>query len=357
MNKPRYLIFGNAESVHLLKWACELVKYFEVIIVSPLGVHEQIRNLVPENNIYALNLKLNPEGGNVKMLTKFFLFKRIIKKIQPDIVNAHYITSHGYIAALIRRYFGGKFILIQSAWGSDVLVTPWRNSLYRCITRFSLNNADLATSDSKYMSSVIAKLSPTKCLTFPFGLDKMPEVSFEEKDPDLCFSNRALTENYNIEKVIYAFAVMAMKNDNARLIISNDGPKRQELIDLTKNIGMQDRIEFRGFLAAKDQNEIYKKATYYFSLPTSDSTSVSLLEAMAYGCVPILSDLPANCEWVQNKKNGTIFTSKEEYLSDLPDRKVAFEENRNIISQRAIFGENIKTLVDLLNANYLKKEK
>ena len=357
MNKPRYILFGNAESVHLLKWAKELSRYFELFIISPIGVHEQMKNVVPESNIYALNLKINPEGGNFKLLTKIFRFKKIIKKIKPDIVNAHYLTSHGFIAALIRKYFGGKFILIQSAWGSDVLVTPKRNSLYRCITRFTLNNATLATSDSNYMSSVMAVFSFTKCLTFPFGLDAMPEASFEEKDPDLFFSNRALTENYHIEKIIYAFAVIAMKNINAKLIISNDGPKRKELTDLVKNIGMQDRVEFKGFLAAKDQNEIYKKATYYFSLPASDSTSVSLLEAMAYGCVPILSDLPANREWIQNKKNGTIYTSKEGFFSDLPDTKIAFEENRKIISQRAIFSENIKTLVDLLYANYLKKEK
>jgi len=348
MNKPRYLLFGNAESVHMLKWAKELVKYFDVFIISSLGVHQDILKIIPESNIITLNFKINPEGGNIALLKKLFLFKRLIKKINPEIVNAHYITSHGFIAALIRGLFGVKYVLVQSAWGTDILVTPNRSFLYKFITKYSLNKANVITSDSNYMSDVINKLSKTKCITFPFGLDKLPESTFEEKDINLCFSNRALTENYNINNVIYAFASMAIKNEKLRLIIANDGPQLNELKEIAKNIGLSDRIEFIGFLSASEQNKIYKKSTYYFSLPTSDSTSVSLLEAMAFGCIPILSDLPANREWVVNGKNGVIFTSKEDFLNHIPEKLKAFNENRSIISKRAIFSDSILNLVDVI---------
>jgi glycosyltransferase involved in cell wall biosynthesis len=352
MNKPKYLLFGNAESVHMLKWAKELVKHFDVYILSPLGVHSDILKIIPESNIVTLNLKLNPDGGNVALLKKLFLFKRLIKQINPAVVNAHYITSHGFIAALIRSIFGVKFTLVQSAWGTDILVTPNRSFLYKLITKYSLNKANVVTSDSEYMSDVILKLSKTKCITFPFGLDYLPEAKIEDKDINLCFSNRALTENYNIDNVIYAFAAMAFKNENLKLIIANDGSMRNELIEITKNIGLSDRIEFKGFLSASQQNEIYKRSTYYFSLPTSDSTSVSLLEAMAYGCIPILSDLPANREWVVNGKNGVIFTTKEDFLNHIPEKLAAFNENRKIISKRAIFSDSILNYVNNLKQSF-----
>ena len=41
----------------------------------------------------------------------------------------------------------------------------------------------------------------------------------------------------------------------------------------------------------------------------SDSVSVSLLEAMAHGCIPLLSDLPANREWVGDGDNGLVIAS------------------------------------------------
>lgn len=351
MNKPRYLLFGNAESVHILKWAKELVKHFDVFIISSLGVHSEILKIIPETNIVTLNLKIHPDGGNVVLLKNIFFLKRLIKKINPAIVNAHYITSHGFIAALIRS-LGLKYILIQSAWGTDILVTPGRSFIHKFITKYSLNKANVVTSDSEYMSDVIKKFSKTKCITFPFGLECLPDAKIEDKDLNLCFSNRALTENYNIDNVIYAFAAMAFKNENLKLIIANEGAKRDELIEITKNIGLSDRIEFKGFLSSSQQNEMYKKSTYYFSLPTSDSTSVSLLEAMAYGCIPILSDLPANREWVVNGKNGVIFTNKEDFINHIPEKQTAFNENRNIISKRAIFSDSILNLVNNIKQSF-----
>jgi hypothetical protein len=50
---------------------------------------------------------------------------------------------------------------------------------------------------------------------------------------------------------------------------------------------------------------------WYLSLPASDSVSVSVLEAMGHGCIPILSDLPANRELVDDGRNGLILAEGE----------------------------------------------
>jgi len=38
-----------------------------------------------------------------------------------------------------------------------------------------------------------------------------------------------------------------------------------------------------------------------------DGSSVSLLEAMACGLPSIVSDIPANQEWIQDERNGWVF--------------------------------------------------
>ena len=43
--------------------------------------------------------------------------------------------------------------------------------------------------------------------------------------------------------------------------------------------------------------------------------AVSVLEAMAHGCIPLLSDLPANRELVQDRQNGWIVP--QEWGADL----------------------------------------
>ena len=46
--------------------------------------------------------------------------------------------------------------------------------------------------------------------------------------------------------------------------------------------------------------ELYRRATVAVSVPSSDGMPQSVLEAMACGAVPVLSDLPSLREWVSD---------------------------------------------------------
>ena len=348
----KYLIIGNAQSVHLVKWVRELVNYFEVYIISSTSTHDDIKAIIPQKNIFNLNLPVREEGGNAGILKKIFIVKSIIKKTDPDFVNPHYITSHGFLTALIKKTSGLKFKLIQSAWGSDILVTPFKNKLYYKITQFSLNSADLATSDSEYMTKVINDISPVSVSTFIFGIDKLPETDIAGKNENLFYSNRILSENYNIDEVIRFFKKVSDENPDAELIISNEGPMRDELVNLTKELKLEKRISFKGFISLDEQVSFYRKAQFYISIPTSDSTSVSLIEAMAYGCIPVVSDIPANREWISANKNGVLYNPEigiKQLQKVLEKREEIFKENRRIVSERAIFPKSIKEYVETIN--------
>jgi glycosyltransferase involved in cell wall biosynthesis len=99
-----------------------------------------------------------------------------------------------------------------------------------------------------------------------------------------------------------------------------------------------DDIIFKGWLNAEENRSCYSKASVFVSVPDSDATSVSLLEAMSFGCIPVLSNLPANLEWVLDGINGSIVKDLEsDFIS--PVFNLDFEKvirmNREIISERA----------------------
>ncbi len=348
----KYIIIGNAQSVHLVKWVKELVKYFDIYVISSTTTHNDIVAIVPERNIFNLDIPVKEEGGNTGLLKKVFTVRRIIKKIKPDFVNPHYITSHGLLAAIIKKTTNLQFKLIQSAWGTDILVTPFKNSLYYTVTKFCLNAADLATSDSDYMTKVINKISPVKTSTFIFGLDRIPDVLNQDKDKNFYYSNRILSENYNIEDVIRFFSKISNNNKDARLAISNDGPLKAELERLVEKLKIEDKVSFKGFISLEEQVLLYKKAQFYISVPTSDSTSVSLIEALVYGCIPIVSDIPANREWIIDGRNGIFYKPSLTYKSVnsiLNNKEIVFKENRKIVEEKAIFPKSIAEYVDTIN--------
>ena len=128
--------------------------------------------------------------------------------------------------------------------------------------------------------------------------------------------------NYNIDLVIKIFASLYRDGYVEKLYIAHDGSERKNLQKLVKDLGLSSAVEFLGFMSLQNQKEYYKKCGLYISVPTSDSTSVSLLEAMAYGCVPIVSNIPANSEWVTDMKNGLIINN----LNDINIEGFYFEE-------------------------------
>ncbi len=347
----RYIIIGNAQSTHIVKWIRELVKYFDVYVISSTTTHKDIREIIRDSNVFDLKIPVKEEGGNVSLLKKFFVVKKIIIKINPHFVNPHYITSHGFLAAIIKKLTGLKFKLIQSAWGSDILVTPFKNPFYYNITRFCLNSADLTTSDSEYMTKIIKKMSKVKVSTFIFGIDKLPDIDIAIKDENLFYSNRMLSPNYNIDDVINFFKKIADENPKAKLIISHDGSKRSELENLVKRLKLTGKVSFKGFISLGDQKLFYSRSAIYISIPTSDSTSVSLIEAMAYGCIPMVSNIPANREWIDDGNNGIFYNpgiSYEDIQRMLAKKKFVFDKNRKIVSERAIFPKSFKEYVETI---------
>lgn len=349
----KYLIFGNAESVHILKWVKELVKYFEVFIISSKGVHPEISKRIQMDHLYKLDLSIGTTGSNYQILKKYFKIKKLLKTIKPDFVNPHYITSHGFLVALIKKFNKYPFRLIQTTWGTDILVTPFKNKVYYFLTKFCLDKANLITSDSEYMTGIINKISPTETMTFSFGLDELPDISLEDKKENLFYSNRMLTENYNIKGVIDFFNLIVQSNHHAKLVISHDGEQRNYLENYSRKLGLENIITFVGFISLEEQIRLYREAQFYLSLPQSDSTSVSLIEAMAYGCIPVLSDIPANHEWIKDGINGIIYHSQDFDVDRLLELKSNKENiarmNRKIVEERGIFPVSIRHFVEKIN--------
>ncbi len=335
--KNKYLVLADGKSPHTLKWVKELYSYFELSLITLNGYNEHLLQYIDKEQIYVLNESVKTAGGNFKLLLKYFEIKKIIDTIQPKYINAHYISSYGILASLAKN---SSFKLILSAWGTDILVTPFENMIKRKVAVFALRRADLVTSDSYFMSDKIKELVKTSnVLTFPFGLESVDLTTEYKKDETLIFSNRALTKNYNIDRVLEWFATL---DSDMRLIVANEGEMKDSLKEFVAGKDLEERVEFVGFLNKEEQDAVYKRAQYYISIPDSDSTAVSLLEAMSFGCYPVVSNLPANREWILDGCNGSFFRD------DLKLSKVDADVdrvNREQISKRAVFSKSIKEYV------------
>ncbi len=335
----KYLILGDGRSPHILKWVKELVLYFDVYLISLNGVADEILEYINKDNVFILNEHTSATGGNHKLIFKLLQIRKRIKQIEPDYINAHYLSSYGFLGALSKSSVK-SVTFIQSTWGSDVLLEPFSNFIRKYIAKFALQKADFVTSDSWYMADIVHQFVGEKeTIVFPFGFDRIGESKMEKEK--LVFSNRALKDFYNIRDIIEWFEKHA---DGYRLIIANEGKEKNNLEILVKQLDLSTRVLFVGYLLEEEQKLYYQKAKYYISIPDSDSTSVSLLEAMQYGAIPIVSNILANREWVLDGVNGIYFDSNKK-LDEIKVEEDFAKINQNILKNKALFPKSIKDFV------------
>lgn len=345
----RIVLLGDGESPHMLKWARALAPRCELWMASTRGFGPGLDDVLPASRRLALNTRPAFEGGNVSVLRSLPRLGAWLRHVDADWIHAHYLTSHGTLAWLARRIWRLRARLVGTAWGSDVLLAPQRHAALRWLTARVLRDCALCTSDSAHMAERMQELGAGEVMVLPFGLDSLPEA-VREKDPWLFFANRTLEPLYAPQRVLEMFGVVAERYPLARLVVANDGSLRLELERHAAAAPFGQRVRFVGRLPPEPQASWYDRAQWYVSLPRSDAVSVSVLEAMAHGCVPLLSDLPANRELVRDGDNGLIIRDGD---SDWPARMDALvarlqdiaSSNRAWIARHAYFPEAVDRLL------------
>ena len=133
------------------------------------------------------------------------------------------------------------------------------------------------------------------------------------KNEYILFLGRLVPEK-GIQYLIEAFSKV---NTKKKLVIagcSSDTDKYTR--KLIKMAAADDRILFTGFVQRPILDELYSNA-YLYTLPTDlEGMSLSLLEAMSYGCCCLVSDIPECTEVVEDK--AVLFRKGD--ISDLRDK-------------------------------------
>lgn len=350
----RLVLIGDGESPHLLKWAHALIPQVELWAASSRGFTPEFKAVLPAERRLALQTDPDHGGGNVGLLKKLPALGNWLARIDADWINAHYLTSHGTLAWAAKRGWRLRARIAGSAWGSDILVTPQQSWAYRWLTQRVLRACTVCTSDSQHMTARMRELGAGEVMTFPFGLESLPKQG-ARKEPWLFFANRGLEPIYRPDRVIAAFAAVAARQPEARLVVANDGSLKGALRQQVRSLGLDARIAFVGRLDAKTQAGHYARARWYLSLPESDSVAVSVLEAMAHECVPILSDLPANHELIDGRR-GVILPEAgiaclPVMLRDLTSAKaaeLAGAANRAWVAQHGLFAPAVQGFLSRL---------
>jgi glycosyltransferase involved in cell wall biosynthesis len=106
-----------------------------------------------------------------------------------------------------------------------------------------------------------------------------------------------------------------------QLALIGDGPKRSELEQLARELGIESAINFVGAVGREDVHEHYRTADA-FCLPSfAEGVPIVLMEAMATELPVVASDVMGVRELVENERNGLLVRpGRSDLLADALER-------------------------------------
>lgn len=243
---------------------------------------------------------------------------RILRNIKPDFVHLH--AQHYYSPAIILP--GIPFIL--TSWGTEVLTLPNENILIKILAKTATAKASKVTVDANCLRDIWARMGvpKSKLEVIPFGVDLKifnPQVDGSEirerlqiqNNDIVLISTRALyNHHYNVECFVKAIPLILKAYSNAKFIIKGSGPLEGYLRNLARKLDISEYVRFVGIVPHAEMAKYLAVADIYISTCFVDTTSVSLLEAMACGLAPIVTDTAGNRDWITNGENGLLFPPK-----------------------------------------------
>ena len=183
----------------------------------------------------------------------------------------------------------------------------------------------------------------------PWGVDRERFAPAAVRTRGLLLSTRMHEDVYDISAILRGAATVLARRPEAFLAIAGDGSLRPALEREARALLPAGRYEFLGRLSPAELSAWLGRADVYVSASLSDSTSVSLLEAMAAGALPVVTDIEGNREWVAEGDGARMFVagdadgiarSLESALADEAWAARARARNAAVIAERGDWHRN-----------------
>ncbi len=291
-------------------------------------------------------------------ITGFFLAMYAAVRHKCDLIHAHWAIPTGLLGVLTGTLL--RKPLIVTIHGSDIRMALGKSSLLRLIFVFVCKRAVHLNCVSESMRKEVEYLGiqGKRITTIPMGVDEDFLTAGKTRDRNLnnesftILSNRNLQPLYNVSLLVRAIPVVLKEEPGTRFLIAGDGPEKDILLRQIKDLNLEGSVRFLGRVPHEKMPELLTRADIFVSTSPYDGTSVSLLEAMACGTFPIVTDTLSNREWILDGKNGFLIPEDETVLGKRIVEAIqnsafsmgAIEKNREIVEKRAHWRMNVKVI-------------
>jgi Glycosyltransferase len=327
-------MLSDLRSAHTKKWA-------EVLASEGMDVHifgltcatERFSGVTIHEGRISQKIANKGDGALIKLIymKEIIRLKKLIKRLKPDVIHAHYASSYGLLGALT----GFKPFLV-SVWGMEVRSFPEKSVLHRSVIQFVLRKADVLFSTSEYMARGSKNWTDKEFVLTPFGVylddDASPKAGKAEDynaADDIAPKNerdkkitigcvKTIAEMYGQHVLIRALSevIKEAPGYDIKLELVGRGPGMDDFKELAEKLGIGDKVIFRGYVPNEQIMAVHDGFDIeVYPTQVNESFGVSTVEGMSRGVPCIVSKRGGLQDIVEDGVSGLHF--KHDDVSDL----------------------------------------
>jgi|SaaInlStandDraft_6_1057023.scaffolds.fasta_scaffold06991_4 1,2-diacylglycerol 3-alpha-glucosyltransferase len=229
----------------------------------------------------------------------------IIQKIQPDVIRAHNPLMNGWLAAKVAKKFNIPLVLsLHDNYEKDVRGQALKNKkIFRylklkytskMLEPFVIQNSTKIICVYRYILPYVRKFGGNDIeiiynRVYPLKFNKIEKEKKQPSKLSIIYVSR-LAKEKNQECLI-----KAIKDVDVNLLLIGNGPDYEKLKQLTKNLKIEDKVDFKKSVPNESLVEYYNNADIFASPGKQGGIGIPIIEAMACG-LPIITKKRENEE-------------------------------------------------------------
>lgn len=305
-------------------------------------------------------IKYNAGSGKDVNPIKLLLFIKDAVNIGKS-VDADLVEGTNFIAHFVAKQISISKKIPVIFWYPDVFIGQWikTSGPVSGTTGFFLEKLNLTRGANCYIAiSQITKqklvnsgINTKKIAVLPCGIDETEFRTVLKKTaiPVIITISR-LVSYKRLEDLIFAFALLRQRV-KANLVIIGRGPERDRLIDLAKNLKVENNLSIKADLKRAELLK-YLKTSTLFCLPSEvEGFGISTIEAAAAGTPFVVSDIGVFKEVTKNGQGGYLF--KTGSITDLNKKLTKLLTDKSLYARKK---RELKNLVKYYNWSDIASE-
>lgn len=141
----------------------------------------------------------------------------------------------------------------------------------------------------------------------PITFDRVYEKKYEIDNPiKIGFASRLVIPQKRCDLIPDLISELEKTGVEYVLHIAGDGDMYHELAEYIESMGFIKKVILYGHLDSKQMIEFWKNSDIYVNISEFEGTSLSMLEAMGFCCVPVVTDVSGVNDYIEDGVNGYI---------------------------------------------------